>query len=157
MNAGAPTHGKRLSLLLIGYGKAGLSFHGGDVPVEGAFEAGLVEHHRVEGLREAANALERGLRGLENFLQIGAERRSFRGMGAGAAEHGADGGKNLAKLVVQFARNVAQGRFLGGNQFLGEFTAARGDFRETREQAAVQRTRESPVRTMASRVATRKK
>ena len=72
MHAGAPTHGKRLSLLPIGYGKAGLSFHGGNVPVESALKARLIEHHRVEGLREATNAFERGLHGLKNFLQIGA-------------------------------------------------------------------------------------
>src|SRR5215469_8689152 len=122
MNAGAPTHGKRLPLLLIGYGKAGLSFHGGDLPVESAFEPSLIEHDRVERLRAAANALERGLHGLKNFLQIGSERGAFWGMSAGAAEHGTDGGKNLAKLVVQFARDIAQGGLLSGNQLLGEFT-----------------------------------
>src|SRR5579871_1285378 len=58
-------------------------------------------------------------------------------MGSGAAEHGSDRGEDLAKLVVKFTGNVTQRGFLRGNELLGEFAAALGNFLETREEAAV--------------------
>ena len=53
-----------------------------------------------------------------------------------AAQHGADGGEDLAKFIVQFARNVAQRRFLSGNQFLRQFAAALRDLGQARKQTA---------------------
>ena len=58
-------------------------------------------------------------------------------MCSGAPEHRSDRGENLAEFVVQFARDVAQRGFLRGDELLGQFAAALGDFGQAREQAAV--------------------
>src|SRR5581483_10646377 len=137
MHSGTTVHGKRLTLLLIGYGNSVLSFHGGNVPIQRAFKTGFVEHDRMKRLREAADALKSGLDGLKNFLQIGAQCRALGGMRSGAAQHRSNRSKDLSELIVEFTRDVAKSRFLGGNQFLGEFAAALRNFGETREEAAV--------------------
>src|ERR1700733_12465148 len=61
---------ERWALLLIGYGNSGLPFYGGNVPVERAFQPGLVQHYRMKRLGKTANALERSLHDLKNLLQI---------------------------------------------------------------------------------------
>ena len=45
--------------------------------------------------------------------------------------------RDLTKFIVQFAGDVAQRRFLSRDEFLCEFTAALGNFRQTSEKAAV--------------------
>ena len=56
---------------------------------------------------------------------------------AGALQHGADGGEDLAEFVVQFARDVAKGVFLNRNQLLGQLAAAFGERRHLFEHFAV--------------------
>src|ERR1039458_9611250 len=112
----AAIHGERYTLLLIGYGNPRLSFYGRDIPVERALKPGLVQHHRMQRLREAADLLQCGLHDLENFLQVRSEGRSLRRVSARATEHRADGSEDLSKLIVQFAGNIAQRGFLGSNK-----------------------------------------
>ena len=69
----------------------------------------------MQGLREAANIFERGLGDVANFVEFGAERRIGGSVAFDAAEHGADGGEDLAELIVEFAGNVAERGFLGGD------------------------------------------
>ena len=66
---------------------------------------------------------ERGLRDFAYFAQVGAQGEPSGACFSGAAQHGADGGQNLAEFIMQFARNVAQRGFLRGNQFLRQFAA----------------------------------
>ena len=73
MHASGAIHGKGRTLLLIGYGNSGLPFYGRYVPVERALQSGLIEHYRVQGLRETANGFESSLDNLEHFLQIGSQ------------------------------------------------------------------------------------
>src|ERR1700722_14009279 len=108
VHTGGAIHGKRFALLLIGYGNSRLPFYRRHVPVERALQSSLIEHDGMQGLREATNAFERGLNGLKDFLEIGAQGRSFRRMRARAPEHRTDSSKNLSKLVVQLARDVTQ-------------------------------------------------
>ena len=49
--------------------------------------------------------------------------RIFRNLLSGAAKHDADGCKNLAKFVVEFARDVAKRGLLRVNEFLRQFAA----------------------------------
>ncbi len=137
VHAGAAIHRKRRALFLIGYGNSGLSFYGRNVPVERALESGLVEHHRMQRLRKAANALQSSLHDLENFLQISTQGRTLRSMRSSAPQHRTNGGENLSEFIVQFARNVTQRGFLRGNQLLRQFAAALGNLRQAREQPPV--------------------
>src|SRR5450432_1946880 len=114
-------HRKRFALLLIGYGNSRLPFHRGYVPVESALKSGLVEHHRMQRLRKTAHTFQCRLDDLKNFLQVGAQGGSLRRVGSCSAQHRSNGGENLAKLIVQFARNVTQRRFLRGDEFLRQF------------------------------------
>ena len=58
-------------------------------------------------------------------------------MFAGAADERADGSEHLAELVVEFARDVAEGGFLGGDEFLREVAALGGKFGDLGEKAAI--------------------
>src|SRR5579859_5988788 len=129
--------GKRLPLLLIGYGNSRLPFYVGDIPVHRALQSSFIKHDRVQGLGEAAHAFQRRLDGFKHFLQVGAQRGAFGSMGSGAAQHGAYSGQDLSELVVQFSRNVAQSGFLRGDQFLGKFAAAIRNLLHAGKEAAV--------------------
>jgi len=59
--------------------------------------------------------VERGLCDALHFLEIGVDRRIGGEMLAGAADERADGGEDLAELIVKFAGDVAEGGFLGGD------------------------------------------
>src|SRR5207302_939986 len=65
--AGAAIYRKRHALLIIRYGNPGLPFHGGNVPVEGALESSLVEHHGMQRLGQTSHALECRLGNLTNL------------------------------------------------------------------------------------------
>ena len=58
---------------------------------------------------------ERGLGDFADFVQFGAQRRILGGVFPARAEHGADGGEDLAEFVVEFAGDVSQRGFLGGD------------------------------------------
>ena len=58
-------------------------------------------------------------------------------MRSGAAQHGSNRREDLAELIVQFARNVTQRGFLGGDQLLRQFAAALGNLGQAREQPPV--------------------
>src|ERR1017187_8308743 len=103
MHPGAPVHRKSRTLLLIGYGNPGLTFYGRNVPVERALEPGLVQHHGMQRLRQAANALQSTLHDLENFLQVRSQRRALGRVRPCAPQHRAYRSENLSKLVMQFA------------------------------------------------------
>ena len=75
VDGGAGVHGIRLAGFFVGDVNAGLFFDYGDVPVDGAFEAGFIEHYGMQGLREAANIFESGLGDVANFVKLGAQRR----------------------------------------------------------------------------------
>ena len=115
VDGGAGVHGIRVAGFFVGDVNAGLFFDDGNVPVNGAFEAGFIEHHGMQGLREAANIFESGLGDVANFVKLGAQRGIGGSVAFDAAEHGADGGEDLAELVVEFAGNVAESRFLCGD------------------------------------------
>ncbi len=72
MDSGIAIHGKGCPRFLIGYVNAGLPFHHGQIPVQRAFQAGLVEHDGMQRLRQAAHLIQRGLRDLCHF----ADRRA---------------------------------------------------------------------------------
>ena len=72
----AAIHRKWLALLVIGYCNAGLSFHGGDVPIKGALKPSFIEHDWVQRLRQTAYVFKGRLHGLQDFLQIRAEGRT---------------------------------------------------------------------------------
>ena len=115
VDRGISIHGKGRTGFQVAYVNPGLLFHGGNVPVQGAFQSGFVEHYRMERLREAAHLIERGLGDVAHFAQIGAQRRAFRKMVGGTGEQRANGGENLAELIMKFARDGAQGGFLRRN------------------------------------------
>ena len=58
-------------------------------------------------------------------------------MRASTPQHRSDRSKDLSEFIVQFTRNIAQRRFLSGNQFLRQFTASRGNLGQTSEQTPV--------------------
>ena len=66
--------GYGLAGFFVGDVDSGLFFYDGDVPVDRAFEAGFIEHHGMQGLREAANIFESGLGDVANFVKLGAQR-----------------------------------------------------------------------------------
>ncbi len=92
-----------------------MPFHCGDVPVESGDEAGFVEEDGMQGLGEATDVVERGLRDALHFLKIGVDGRIGGEMLTGAADERADGGEHLAEFVVEFAGDVAESGFLGGD------------------------------------------
>src|SRR5262249_46605548 len=108
-----------------------------NIPGECALEAGFFEQHRMQRLREATNIVQGGLSDAADFLQIAAERRIRRNLRVGAAEHGTDGGEDLAKFIVEFARNVPESGFLRGDELLREFAALSGKLLDSREHLAV--------------------
>src|SRR5438034_2290115 len=74
----------------------------------------------MQSLREAAHVVERGLSDIPDLVEFGAKRRALRNVFFRTAQHGADGGENLAKLIVQFARDIAQRGLLRGDELLRE-------------------------------------
>src|SRR5579871_5058320 len=91
----------------------------------------------MESLREAAHIFKGPLHRLQDFLQIRAQRGAFGSVRAGSTEHGSHGGEDLAKLVVEFARDIAQRRLLHGDELLRELATAFGNLGEAREKATV--------------------
>src|SRR5436189_94210 len=73
---------------------------------------------------EAAHVVERGLRDFGDLAQLGAQRRSLRRLPAGAAQHRSDRGQDLAELVVELARDLAQRRLARRNQLLRQLVTA---------------------------------
>lgn len=69
----------------------------------------------MQSLGEAANVVKRGLRDTLNFLEAGVDGGICWKVLAGAADERADGGEHLAEFVVEFAGDVAEGGFLGGD------------------------------------------
>ena len=61
MHPGAAIEEERHTLLFIGYGNSGLPFYHRNIPVK---------HYGMQSLRKTANALQRSLHDLKNFLQI---------------------------------------------------------------------------------------
>src|ERR1035437_3833738 len=55
----------------------------------------------------------------------------------GPRQHRAHRRQDLSELIVQFARDVTQGGFLGGNELLGKFAALFGKRRELAEQSPI--------------------
>src|SRR3984893_19482797 len=67
------SHGTGVSRLFVVKHQTGLPFDCGDVPVESGDEASFVEEHGMQGLRKAADVVERGLRDGLDFLEIGVD------------------------------------------------------------------------------------
>ena len=117
---------------------AGLLFKHGQVLPQGRFQAGLLDHGRMQRLRKRADLVEGGLDDLLYLLEVRAQGR-VHGLSAtaGPLQHGADGSQNLAELVVQLARDVTEGTLLHGDQLLGEFAAPVGQRGDLIEHAAI--------------------
>ena len=88
------------SALLISYFDSVLFLKSREIDAECAFETGVVENHRMQRLRKSADVIERGLRDIADFAEIGAECRTLRGIFSGAIEQRADGREDLTELVV---------------------------------------------------------
>ena len=116
---------------------ARLPFYRRQIPVQRAFQALLVEHHRMQRLRKAAHGIQRVLRDLPHLVQIGPEWRIFRRLLLSASQHRAHRGQHLAKFVVQFARDIAQRRLLCGDQLLRQIAALGGKARQLRKEPTV--------------------
>src|SRR5882724_12628789 len=69
VNGGSARERKGIAGFFIGHGYAGLALDCGEVPAEGGFESGLIEHHRVQRLRKAADSVERVLSDLTYFAK----------------------------------------------------------------------------------------
>ena len=69
----------------------------------------------MQGLGEAADVIERGLRDSLHFLEVGVDGRIGWKIFSGAADEGADGCEYLPEFVVEFAGDMAEGGFLGGD------------------------------------------
>src|SRR4029077_6262778 len=74
VHTGGAIHWKGRSLFFIGYGNSGLPLNGGDIPVKSVLQAGLIEHHGMQGLGKAADFIQRRLSYLAYFLNVGAQR-----------------------------------------------------------------------------------
>src|ERR1019366_6887847 len=70
-------------------------------------------------------------------MQFSALLWIFRSMFFGPRQHRAHRRQDLSELIVQFARDVTQGGFLGGNELLGKFAALFGKRRELAEQSPI--------------------
>src|SRR5580692_3862623 len=103
MNASGAVDRKRIAALFIGYGNSGLPFHCRNVPVESFLQAYLIEHDRMQRLREAAHAVKRRLSNLADFPQIDAQAGLFGNAISRAAQHQSDCRENLSELIMQFA------------------------------------------------------
>ena len=91
----------------------------------------------MQRLGQAPDAVQRFLRDLPDFLQVAAQRRTFRSVSSGAAEHRSHRRENLTEFVVQFARDVTQRRLLRGDQFLRQFAAPLRKLGHARKQPPV--------------------
>src|ERR1700722_12002647 len=76
--------------LLIPYFNSSLPFERGQINVQRAFQARLVENHRMKSVGQRTDFFECILYNLSNLDQIA-------GISIGALQHGANGSKNLAK------------------------------------------------------------
>ena len=113
LGGGVAVHCKRNSSFFIAYVNACLPFHQRQIPIECALETGFVEHHGMESLRQAAHFFKRALCDFADLAQLGSYFGAFRRLIAGPAQHSADCGQNLPKLIVQLAGDMAQCGFLG--------------------------------------------
>src|SRR5580704_7494067 len=87
--------------LFVLYGNPGLLLERWQVSLHGAFEAGVVEQNRVEGMRERTNLFESRLRHFLDLPQVGFVGAGFGGRPPlGASQHRSNGGENLAELIV---------------------------------------------------------
>src|SRR5713101_3533817 len=130
LHAGIVVYAERRSRFFVVQFKAGLPLHGGNIPVERAFEALFLEQHRMKRLRQAANIVQRSLRDFANFLQVFAQWRTLRHLFFHAAEQRTDRCQHLPEFIMQLARNVPQRGLLRGYQFLRQVAAL---LRERRE------------------------
>src|SRR5260370_24367021 len=97
------SNGRPASLFFISYGDSRLFSELSDVPLEGFLQPVIVEDGGVQRLRQAAQALERGLRDLANLCELDAQCGIGWEILSRAAQHGADRGEERAELVMQLA------------------------------------------------------
>ena len=126
VNSNAAIHGTGVPGFLIGYVNPRLPFHHGNIPVNGALQARLVQHDRMQCLRQAANLLQSRLRDLGDLADFRAQGRALRCVIPRPAQHGAYGSENLAEFIVQLPGDVKQRRLLARNQRLRQFAALLG-------------------------------
>src|SRR6266705_612636 len=91
----------------------------------------------MQSLREAAHVVERSLSDVAYLVEFGTKRRALRNLFFRAAQHGADGGENLAKLIVQFARDITQRGLLRGDELLRELAPQARERSKLGEEAAI--------------------
>ena len=91
---------------------AGLALELLDAHLEGALEPEVVQQSRVQPLRPGADPIERLLGNRAHTVQLGGKRARRRDLPPRASEQRADGGHDLAEVVVQLARDRALHVFL---------------------------------------------
>src|SRR5947207_12883525 len=106
--------------------QAHLTLDGRNIPIKRAFKTSLLKQYRMQGLREATDVIQRGLRDFADFLQIVVKWIRFRNLLACAPKQNTDCREYLAKFIVELTRNMAQGEFLSMDQFLRQFAALCG-------------------------------
>ena len=117
--------------------QAHLTLDGRNIPIKRAFKPSLFKQYRMQGLREATDVIQRGLRDFADFFQIVVKWRRFRNLLACAAKQNTDRREYLAKFIVELARNMAQRGFLSMDQFLRQFAALSGKKFQAREDFSV--------------------
>src|SRR5690348_4954665 len=90
MDCRAAIKSKWCSGLFIFHDDACLFFNCGEIPLQGAFEPGFIEHDRMKRLGKRADVVEGALRDFADLTQIGAEWRILRQMFFRATEERAD-------------------------------------------------------------------
>src|SRR5260370_9682138 len=97
------SNGRPASLFFISYGDSRLFSELSDVPLEGFLQPVIVEDGGVQRLRQAAQALERGLRDLPHLCQFDAQCGVGWKIFSRAAQHGATRHQTPAEPVMQLA------------------------------------------------------
>src|SRR5579863_9138817 len=92
----------------------------------------------MQGLRQCADLVERGLHDAAYLFEILAQGWvQACDSPAGALQHGADGGEDLAEIVMQFARDISKSVFLNRDELLRQLAASLGERGYLFEQLAV--------------------
>src|SRR5260370_39679335 len=94
------SNGRPASLFFISYGDSRLFSELSDVPLEGFLQPVIVEDGGVQRLRQAAQALECGLRDLANLCELDAQCGVGWKIFSRAAQHGANRSHDLAEPAM---------------------------------------------------------
>src|SRR5450432_2162219 len=130
-------HCKRRSAFLVGYANSRLPFYHRQIPFDRLLQPRFLQHHRMQRLRQASDFVERSLRNLPYFQQIGPQFGFFWRLIARPSQHRSHRSQDLPELIMKFARDITQRGFLGRNQRLRQITALLRKRRQLIEQYPV--------------------